>query len=311
MLCMLLAPVHPALLLGALVLRVPAAIDAGVVPIRPIPSRGRLGLVLGGVGALVVVFVLTRAYYLEAFRIPSGSQIPTLQIGDHLFINKLSYRLGAPERGDMVVFVHPCEPDKDFVERVVALGGDTVELRCDVLHVNGVAAPTRPSPGECRYWDVDARGQWEERGCSRYTETVGEVEHTIVYGADRPEHDRERSAAGPGDHARVAGDHDFPDDRVPSCQDMGGGEGGADKRPAGRIEDAPPGSGGGAGACRPQRRYRVPAGHVFTLGENRDNSSDSRVWGPVPVENIKGRVFGIWWSEGPSGIRWSRIGHVH
>jgi signal peptidase I len=307
LLCMLLIPLHPALALAFLVLRVPAAIDAGIIQAHPVPSSGRVGRVLSGVAVLIVALILTRTYYLEAFKIPSGSQIPTLEIGDHVFVNKLAYQLGAPERGDMIVFSNPCQPDKDFVERVVALGGDTVEVRCDLLHVNGVAAPTRRSPDQCSYWDRDERGKWQERDCSRYLETVGDVEHAILSSPDRPDLDEERSSAGPGDHARLQGQHDFPSDRPPSCD--GAGEDGADDRPVGSIE-ASPVSATQTGACRPQRRYRVPDGHVFALGENRDNSSDSRVWGPVPVENIKGRVIGVWWSQGPSGIRWSRIGHV-
>jgi signal peptidase I len=308
LLCLLLIPLHPALALAGMLVRIPAALDAALVEIRPTPSGTRWDLILGGVGALVGAFVLMRVYYIEGFKIPSGGQIPTLQIGDHLFINKLAYRLGAPERGDMIVFAHPCEPDKDFVERVVALGGDTVELRCDVLYVNSVAAPTRPSPGECHYWDFDMHDGWDRDECTQYTETIGEVEHSILSAPDRPERDRERSSAAPGDYPRVQGRHDFPADRAPSCD---AAQSGADDRPAGHVEESAPESGKVAGACRPQRRYRVPDGHVFTLGDNRDNSSDSRAWGPVPVENIKGRLIGIWWStDHENGIRWSRIGHV-
>jgi hypothetical protein len=64
-------------------------------------------------------------------------------------------------------------------------------------------------------------------------------------------------------------------------------------------------------ACAPRVRYRVPAGNVFVMGDNRQNSSDSRVWGPVPLENIKGKALFIWWSTSePTGTRWSRIGQI-
>lgn len=309
LLCILLVPLHPALAMGAMLIRFPAALDAARVEIRPTPGGRPWELILAGVGALVAAVVLMRVFYIEGFKIPSSGQAPTLQIGDHLFINKLSYRLGAPERGDVIVFVHPCEQDKDFVKRVVALGGDTVELRCDVLYVNGVAAPVRPSPGECRQWDLDMDGGWKRVECTQYTEAIGEVEHQILSRPDRPERDRERSTAAPGDYLRVQGQHDFPADRAPTCADVDQGD--ADDRPVGRVEESAPESSKFMGACRPQRRYRVPDGHVFTLGDNRDNSSDSRVWGPVPVENIKGRVIGIWWSSGHERtIGWRRIGHV-
>jgi signal peptidase I len=65
----------------------------------------------------------------------------------------------------------------------------------------------------------------------------------------------------------------------------------------------------GAGVCEPQRQYIVPPDHVFVLGDYRNNSNDSRVWGSVPVSSIKGYMTGVWYSKGPDGVRWNRIGH--
>jgi signal peptidase I len=304
-LSILLVPLHPLAFLGALLARVAAAIDAGIVSPREMPRPGQLVVrVLAAVAALLALAVTIRLFYIEAFRIPSGAMSPTVQIGDHVFVNKASYRMGEPAPGDVVVFVNPCQPDKDFIKRVVALGGDTVEVRCDVLYVNDKAVPSRPVAGACSDWDRDMTGRWQELECSRYVETIGGVEHDSLHSPDRPQIDQERAQSSDSYEA-LAGDHDFPGQGAPSCEM---GEPRAD-RPAGAIEESAPGA--AKGACGPQRRYRVPDGHVFVLGDNRDNSSDSRVWGPVPVDHIKGRAISIWWSSGPEGrIRWDRIGDV-
>jgi signal peptidase I len=103
--------------------------------------------------ALLVALVLAifiRSFIVQAFKIPSGSMLPTLQIGDHILVNKFVYGLrlpypletmlvqwGRPERGDVVVFVYPRDPSKDFIKRVVAVEGDTIEIRHKQLYLNG------------------------------------------------------------------------------------------------------------------------------------------------------------------------------
>ena len=105
------------------------------------------------IGLAILLALFIRAFVVQAFKIPSGSMLPTLQIGDHIlvlkfiygvrmpFTNKVLIPVGEPERGDVIVFIYPVDPTKDFIKRVVAVGGDTVEVRNKVLYVNGQRAP--------------------------------------------------------------------------------------------------------------------------------------------------------------------------
>jgi signal peptidase I len=207
---------------------------------------------------MLFAVVAFRSFVAEAYRIPSGSMIPTLQVGDQIWVNKIVYGLrvplwgrkfgaSSPERGEVVVFVHPKNGD-DLIKRVVAVAGDTVELRDGQPWVNGAAVESVPIEGACRYHDLDGT-EWVERSCQPYRETLGGATFTTLRDPERP----------------------------PSFM--------------------PP--------------VRVPDGSIFVLGDNRDNSSDSRYWGFVPIENVKGRAMFVWWSAGgPEGVRWSRLGHA-
>ena len=118
------------------------------------------------IGVAVLIALFLRAFVVEAFKIPSGSMIPTLQVGDHIFVNKFIYGVRVPftnikfgmefrkpKRGEVIVFIYPVEPDKDFIKRIVAVEGDTVEMHDDQLVVNG--KPVR-SPSRCA-WRSPAR----------------------------------------------------------------------------------------------------------------------------------------------------------
>jgi signal peptidase I len=99
------------------------------------------------IAAIIAFFV--RSFFIQAFKIPSGSMEPTLLIGDHLLVNRLSYvvkvpftdivllNLGSPKRGDVIVFRYPMDRSKDFIKRVIATEGETVEIRNKVIYVNG------------------------------------------------------------------------------------------------------------------------------------------------------------------------------
>lgn len=198
------------------------------------------------IGIAVAIALLLRAFVVEAFQIPSGSMIPTLEVGDHIFVAKFSYGLSipftntkvleiaAPKRGDVIVFKFPLDPSIDYIKRVVGLPGDHVELRQNELFINGRPVP-REHLGAYRYSE-SGRGLTDERECDLWNETLDGHRHDAI-------------------------------------QEMG--------RPP---QSYPP--------------FVVPEGNVFVMGDNRDNSSDSRVWGTVKHDLIKGKALIVWWSRG-------------
>ena len=201
---------------------------------------------------ILAVFLL-RSFLVEPFKIPSGSMIPTLLIGDFILVNKFAYGvrlpvanvkvvdLGSPQRGDVMVFRFPEDPSLDYIKRVVGLPGDRIEYRDRRLVVNGEPLPLQ------RLDDYLSRERMQYT--RRYRESLGPVQHEILL---------EEEPAGTVLPAR-----DFPAPGNCAYNTVGV-------------------------ACT------VPAGHYFVMGDNRDNSSDSRVWGFVPDQNIVGKAFFIW-----------------
>jgi signal peptidase I len=211
------------------------------------------------IGVAVAIALLLRAFVVEAFQIPSGSMIPTLEVGDHIFVSKFAYglsipftntkimQLAQPERGDIVVFKYPLDTSTDYIKRVVGLPGDVIEMRQEELYVNGRAIPRQRVPRPCHYTDAPrGPGLPEEHECELWIEALDGRKHQTI-------------------QEPVRGPRDF------------------------------------------ERRV-VPPGHVFVMGDNRDNSSDSRVWGTVDRDLIKGKALIVWWSraasEGMSPINW-------
>ncbi len=281
------------------------------------------------IGAAVLIALALRAFVIEAFKIPSSSMYPTLEIGDHIFVNKFIYgvripwtntklfELRAPRRGEVIVFMQPCMTDRDYIKRVVALANDTVEVRCNVVYVNDVPVPSKlVEDGEqCHYDDYEeTTGHWYPRTCSKYEETVNGKAYVTYQDVEKPTRDQ-RLKEGTLDRGDSK---DFPrvdEPHIPkSCAtDPGEHEpiAAPNQLPGTVVEVKPPDK---AKPCEPQLHYVVPEGHVFVMGDNRSNSNDSRFWGSVPIENIKGKALFIWLSYahwGPldwTGIRWSRIG---
>ena len=285
------------------------------------------------IGVAILIALLLRAFVVEAFKIPSASMIPTMQIGDFIFVNKFLYGVRvpwtdtkvfdvrAPRRGEVIVFKNPCFPERDFIKRIVAVEGDTVEVRCNRLRVNGQLVPEEHLTGICSYWNQDEDSKiWNKESCSHYRETWGGYTYSTHHLASRPNLDRARDPGSRDYLSDGANQHDFPrldepaDRRMPQCpSDAKQSEA---ERAAAKGDlvptPVPP------DACGARLHYVVPDDHVFMMGDNRSNSNDSRVWGPVPLRNIKGKAMFIWLSMGepprkaPLGLRFERIGNfVH
>ncbi|HTJ43260.1 MAG TPA: signal peptidase I [Kofleriaceae bacterium] len=286
------------------------------------------------IGIAIVIALLLRAFVVEAFKIPSSSMVHTLEIGDHIFVNKFLYgvripftdtklfSLRSPQRGDVIVFVNPCD-GRDFIKRIVATEGDTVEVRCNILYINGKAVPEKLVDKQCRYWNQsEETGKWTQKSCTLYEDELDGKTFYTLHGSglddgdgspptqNRPELEDERKAKhGEGGYAAWYDSKDFPlgasvtpdfvDPDPNTCHKSqqklpdapmdfkGKFEPDSDHMPKNAMNDP-------ATACEPKQHYVVPPGYVFCMGDNRQNSSDSRVWGPVPVDNIKGKALFIW-----------------
>ena len=207
---------------------------------------------------VILVVLVLRSFIVEPFRIPSGSMIPTLKVGDFILVNKSAYGLrlpvlnreilatGEPHRGDVMVFRFPPDPRQDFIKRVVGLPGDHILYRNKRLYINGTLVPE--SAGRHFLYRAAAGHYLDGR---EYTEDLGGVSHRIL-----------------------------------------------------QI----PGSGND-----PTQSFVVPPHEYFVMGDNRDESYDSRYWGYVPEQNLVGHAFLIWFSwdvaDGKS-VDWRRIGRL-
>jgi len=205
---------------------------------------------------ILVVFVI-RSFIVEPFKIPSGSMIPTLHIGDFILVNKFTYgirlpvinqkivALNNPERGDVMVFRYPENPSLDYIKRVVGLPGDIVEYRNKRLWINGVEQE-QVFKEDFNYIETGLNFVHTEK----YVETLGGHQHELLVNPERPTL-----------HLSSVAEFDGRE----NCQ-----------------------------YAHEMVRCKVPQGHYFMLGDNRDNSRDSRYWGFVSDSQIVGKAFFIW-----------------
>ena len=266
------------------------------------------------VGTAILIALALRAFVVEAYKIPSSSMYPTVEINDHIFVNKFIYgiripwtttklfELRGPHRGEVIVFIYPCDPDRDYIKRVAATAGQTVEVRCGVLYVDGVAVPQKLVTASEQYLDQEEGATtWNPRTVSRWSEQVNGHAYN-VYGD--PERARDPKATDPRDFPESLSD-------MPTCvrspEALAWKKSGATEV-LGKLAATTTKHDGDV--CAPSFHYVVPEGHVFAMGDNRNNSNDSRVWGSVPLDNVKGKAMFIWLSyQSFLDLRLGRIGN--
>ncbi len=222
----------------------------------------------------IILIILIRSSLFEPYRIPSGSMIPTMMIGDFIMVNKMSYGLkvplsdlafadvnmnpiyifgeSSPKRGDVIVFKFPKTPTTYYIKRVVGLPGDDLEIKDKIVYINGKAMESKEVDGKEIMEDMDEK--FKGYNLKFYSTKTGEHEHVIQRDNDN--------------YFQV--DHE---------------------------------------------KQKIPDGKFFVMGDNRDFSYDSRFWGLVPHENIKGKALFVWFSmnvfgEHPFTFRPWRIGEA-
>ncbi|MDN5924057.1 MAG: signal peptidase I [Xanthomonadales bacterium] len=210
---------------------------------------------------VIFAVLIFRSFIAEPFRIPSGSMMPTLDVGDFILVNKFAYGLrwpvlntkflstGEPQRGDVVVFRFPQNPSQNWIKRVIGLPGDKIKFENKHLYVNGQLVNDTPPVAYIDDGSKESAGM-AQAGTVLRTEHLLGIDHQIL--------------------------------QIPTMHRS------------------------------PEGTWDVPPGYYFVMGDNRDNSEDSRYWGFLPEKNLVGKAFLIWmsWRGLDHGIAFNRIGTI-
>jgi len=215
---------------------------------------------------ILLLAVVIRSFIVAPFKIPSSSMVPTLEVGDYLFVLRYSYGLRIPftdiqfipspaKRGEVVVFDYPEDRSKDYIKRIVGVPGDEIRYENNKLFVNGKEMPLTAENGRSYYLadgSIDMSMQFEEQ--------LFDVNHAVLRKSD-------------ADLIRLK---------------------------ASGLDVSHEGT------------WKVPEGFYFAMGDNRNNSRDSRYWGFVPQSYLVGKAAIIWWSwdHAKGEVRWNRLGTI-
>ncbi len=246
------------------------------------PEKPKKGIIREYIEALVTAILLAfviRSFVVEPFKIPSKSMVPTLLVGDHIFVNKFAYgfrvpwtkkwitQFSDPKRGEVIVFIYPEDEKLDFIKRVIGEPGDKIRFQDGQLYIN----------------DVEVK------------------EEDITIAGINPKNKRLLSISNadskkiPDDFKKIPFSRGFENYKI-QLEDLVGANHFIQRSLL--IPNNDP------------INLTVPEGHYFVMGDNRDQSADSRVWGFVPRENLKGKALFIWLSldNDRGGVRWGRFG---
>ena len=225
------------------------SLEEELKPTKPVWREWIESIVVIGLIAIVI-----RSFIVAPFVIPSSSMVPTLLVGDYLFVSRYDYGFRIPftdiqfltseaKRGDIAVFDYPEDRSKDYIKRIVGIPGDEIVYKNNVLFINGKKMPLE-SEGVYTYFMGDKSSDVSHE----YKEQLFDVNHSVL-------------------------------------------------RKNYSIRDG---------------QWKVPEGHYFMMGDNRNNSRDSRFWGFVPHEYLVGKAVVVWWSwnSATNAVRWDRIGSL-